>query len=35
MSQIELIEIAKTHNIPIKQMTIDRGCYTLHTSDIE
>jgi hypothetical protein len=31
----ELVEIAKTQNIPIKQMTIDRGCYTLHTSDIE
>lgn len=31
----ELVEIAKAHNIPIKRMTIDRGCYTLHTSDIE
>jgi hypothetical protein len=30
----KLIEIAQTHNIPIKQMTIDRGCYTLHASGI-
>lgn len=29
-----LIEIAQANHIPIKQMTIDRGCYTLHTTDI-
>lgn len=29
-----LYQIAQTHNIPIKQMTIDRGEYTLRTSDI-
>ncbi len=29
-----LIEIAQTHNIPVKQMTIDRGEYTLRTSNV-
>ena len=29
-----LLEIAQMHNIPVKQMTIDRGEYTLRTNDI-
>lgn len=29
-----LLEIAQTHNIPVKQMTIDRGEYTLRTSNV-
>lgn len=29
-----LLEIAQTHNIPAKQMTIDRGEYTLRTSNV-
>ena len=29
-----LYQIAQTHNIPAKQMTIDRGCYTLHATNI-
>lgn len=29
-----LLEVAQAHNIPVKQMTIDRGCYTLHAADV-
>ena len=33
-NKIKIMNIAKKFNIPVKQMTIDRGKYALHAKDI-